>query len=85
MRQNRAGMEVRRIGDEIANREAALNAIKDDLNNLMIGLPNLPHDSAPIGSDESANQEIKRWGTPRVLISSLVTTSIWDVARDIGY
>ena len=58
-------LEVRRIGDEIAESEAALNAIKEELNNLMIGLPNLPHDSVPIGSDESANQEVKRWGTPR--------------------
>ncbi len=58
--------QVRRIGDKIAEREAALNAIKDDLNNLMIGLPNLPDDSVPVGWDESANQEITRWGTPRV-------------------
>lgn len=58
--------EVRSIGEEIAVREAALNAIKDDLNNLMIGLPNLPHDSVPAGLDESANQEVTRWGTPRV-------------------
>ena len=58
--------QVRRIGEEIAEREAALNAIKADLNNLMIGLPNLPHESVPVGSDESANQEVTRWGTPRV-------------------
>lgn len=59
-------LEVRRIGEEIAEREAELNAIKDDLNNLMVGLPNLPHDSVPAGLDESANEEIKRWGAPRV-------------------
>jgi seryl-tRNA synthetase len=59
-------LEVRRIGEEIAEREAALNAIKDDLNNLMIGIPNLPHDSAPVGLDESANQEVRRWGATRV-------------------
>jgi seryl-tRNA synthetase len=58
--------EVRRIGEEIAERETALNVIKDDLNNLMIGIPNLPHDSVPVGLDESANQEVKRWGTPSV-------------------
>ncbi len=58
--------EVRRIGEEIAERETALNAIKNVLNDLMIGLPNLPHDSVPVGQDESANQEITRWGTPRV-------------------
>ena len=58
--------EVRRIGEEIAERETSLNAIKDDLNDLMVGLPNLPHDSVPVGEDESANQEVTRWGTPRV-------------------
>ena len=58
--------EVRRIGEEIADGEAALNGIKDELNNLMAGLPNLPHDSVPVGQDESHNQEIKRWGTPGV-------------------
>ncbi|HTF38583.1 MAG TPA: serine--tRNA ligase [Blastocatellia bacterium] len=58
--------EVRRIGEEIAERETALNAIKNVLNDLMIGLPNLPHDSVPVGQDESANQEITRWGTPRI-------------------
>jgi len=58
--------EVRRIGEEIAERETALNAIKNVLNDLMIGLPNLPHDSVPVGQDESANQEITRWGRPRV-------------------
>ena len=59
-------LNVRRIGDEIAKGETALNAIKDNLNDLMSGLPNLPHDSVPVGADESANQEVARWGTPRV-------------------
>ncbi len=57
---------VRKIGEEIAEREAALDPIKDELNNLMIGMPNVPHDSVPVGPDESANQEVLRWGTPRV-------------------
>jgi seryl-tRNA synthetase len=58
--------EVRRIGDEITEREGALNEIKDNLNNLMAGLPNLPHDSVPAGLNEAANQEVKRWGVPGV-------------------
>jgi seryl-tRNA synthetase len=58
--------EVRRIGDEITEREVALNDIKENLNNLMAGLPNLPHDSVPAGLNETANQEVKRWGVPGV-------------------
>lgn len=56
--------QVRQIGDEIAERETALNAIKEELNSILVGLPNLPHESVPVGRDESANEEIKRWGTP---------------------
>ena len=55
---------VREVGDQIAATEAELAKIEDGLNELMTGLPNLPHESAPVGADESANQEIKRWGTP---------------------
>jgi seryl-tRNA synthetase len=55
---------VREIGDQIAATEAELSTFEEDLNNLLVGIPNLPHDSVPVGADESANQEIKRWGTP---------------------
>ncbi|NOT55503.1 MAG: serine--tRNA ligase, partial [Deltaproteobacteria bacterium] len=34
------------------------------LHTLLATLPNLPHESIPVGSDESANQEVKRWGEP---------------------
>src|SRR6266571_2388705 len=57
---------VRELGDQIAAIETELSAIERDLNDLMVSLPNLPHQSAPVGPDESANQEIKRWGTPPV-------------------
>jgi len=57
---------VRELGDRIAAIEAELIAVETDLTNLMVTLPNLPHESVPVGSDETANQEIKRWGTPPV-------------------
>lgn len=55
---------VRDLGDKIAAAEAELNAIESDLNNLLVTLPNLPGDSVPVGKDEIANQEVKRWGEP---------------------
>jgi seryl-tRNA synthetase len=55
---------VREIGDQIAAIEAELSATEEQLNYLLVTVPNLPHDSVPVGADESANQEIKRWGTP---------------------
>jgi len=56
--------EVRDIGDQINAAEAELGAVENDLNNLLATIPNLPDDSVPVGRDESANQETKRWGTP---------------------
>ncbi|HXG91913.1 MAG TPA: serine--tRNA ligase [Blastocatellia bacterium] len=55
---------VRDIGDQISATESELKEVESDLNDLMVTLPNLPHESVPVGADESANQEIKRWGTP---------------------
>ena len=32
---------------------------------MLMGVPNLPHDSVPVGADENANTEVRQWGTPR--------------------
>ena len=56
---------VREVGDQISATEAELQAVEDELSELMTGLPNLPHESVPVGADESANLEVRRWGTPR--------------------
>ena len=32
---------------------------------MLMGVPNLPHDSVPVGADENANAEVRKWGTPR--------------------
>jgi seryl-tRNA synthetase len=55
---------VREIGDRIASVEAELGGIENDLNNLMVTVPNLPDDSVPVGADEAANELVKQWGAP---------------------
>jgi seryl-tRNA synthetase len=55
---------VREIGDKIAAIERELGRVEEDLNQILVTLPNLAHESVPVGGDESANQEVKRWGTP---------------------
>ncbi len=57
---------VRELGDRIAGVEAELRAVETDLNSLLMAVPNVPHDTVPLGRDESANEEIRRWGTPPV-------------------
>ncbi len=49
--------------------QAQLETLRDEsevaMHDLLAGLPNIPADGVPIGEDESANVEIRRWGTPR--------------------
>jgi seryl-tRNA synthetase len=53
--------EVARIGSALADGAALLDRIQADLHTMLMGLPNLPHDSVPVGADEQANVELRRW------------------------
>lgn len=57
--------EVAGFGDELKTSEARLDEIKAAIDVIAAGLPNLPHESVPLGSDETQNVEQHRWGTPR--------------------
>jgi seryl-tRNA synthetase len=57
--------EVAGLGDELKAAEAQLSEIQASMQALMLNVPNLPHDSVPVGQDESQNVEARRWGTPR--------------------
>ena len=57
--------EVGAIGDSLKAGEVQLNAILARLNELLWSLPNLAHESVPVGDSEDANLEVRRVGTPR--------------------
>jgi len=56
--------EVAGLGDELKANEAALAALQGRLNDFLMRIPNLPHESVPVGKDETENVEVRRWGTP---------------------
>lgn len=55
---------VETMGSDLANGKAELDVIQTDLDAILLGLPNLPDASVPVGADEDGNVEIRRWGTP---------------------
>lgn len=57
--------EVAGLGDELKAAEAQLNEVQASMLALMQNVPNLPHESVPVGHDETQNVEVRRWGTPR--------------------
>ena len=57
--------EVGGIGGELKSSAERLDAIQAELSALLMAVPNLPMDDVPVGPDETANVEVRRWGTPK--------------------
>jgi seryl-tRNA synthetase len=54
-----------KLKNDSAAADAALADVQVQLDDLVQGIPNLPHESVPAGSDENANVEVRAWGTPK--------------------
>jgi len=57
--------QVADIGNRLKSAEEEFAKIEAELDAIQLGMPNLLHDSVPEGRDETANQEVRRWGEPR--------------------
>ena len=57
--------EVADLGEQLKQAEARLEQLQGELGDILLDVPNLPHESAPLGRDESDNVEVRRWGKPR--------------------
>ncbi|MDE2971608.1 MAG: serine--tRNA ligase [Acidobacteriota bacterium] len=57
--------ELARAPDEVSEKEERMRAAEQELEESLLELPNLAHESVPVGFDEAANQEIRRAGSPR--------------------
>jgi seryl-tRNA synthetase len=73
---------TRRLGDEIKQLDERLGALEDDLRNLELYFPNVPHPSVPVGADDSANRVERQWGEkPRF---AFTPKSHWDIGEALG-
>jgi seryl-tRNA synthetase len=57
--------EVKNLGDKLDAAKAKLSDIQAELDDILMGVPNIPHDSVPEGESEDDNVEVRQWGTPR--------------------
>src|SRR3970040_2453404 len=57
--------EVASFGEELKVSQVRLEAIQAEIEQIALGIPNLPHESVPIGADESGNVAQHRGGSPR--------------------
>ncbi|MBT5624401.1 MAG: serine--tRNA ligase [Proteobacteria bacterium] len=59
--------ETAGIGARLVTVDEALSVVQTELDGLLKGIPNIPHDSVPSGNSEDDNIEIRRWGNPAEL------------------
>ena len=57
--------QVASLKAELESSAARLEQIQPEMQSLLLAVPNLPHESVPVGADEHANSEVRQWGTPR--------------------
>jgi seryl-tRNA synthetase len=57
--------DVEHLGEQMKTAEAAFAEVDAKITELLLAIPNIPHDSVPAGKGEEDNVEVSRWGTPR--------------------
>ena len=56
--------EVEGLGEQLKSREDELAIVQAELNDILLGIPNIPHTTVPEGKGEEDNQELRTWGKP---------------------
>jgi seryl-tRNA synthetase len=73
---------VRAIGEQIAELDERVKATENRFRELLTGVPNLPHESVPVGQSEAQNVEVHRWGQPRQF--DFEPKPHWDLGPQLG-
>lgn len=75
-------IEMREVGDRIKEIDDEIRELEVQIDELMAAIPNLPHESVPVGASEEDNVEIRRIGTPTEL--GFEPKAHWELAQDLG-
>ena len=74
--------EMRVIGDRIRDIDSTLAEIEEKMNDMLLSIPNRPHESVPVGKDENDNPVVRRWGEPKSF--AFEPKAHWDIGEAAG-
>jgi len=74
--------QVRELGTHISGLDEQIKMLDDQFRDLLAGIPNLPHDSVPIGRTADDNVEVRRCGEPRQF--DFAPKAHWDLGPELG-
>jgi seryl-tRNA synthetase len=72
---------MRTMGDRIAALDEKVKALDDSFRDLLAGIPNIPHESVPVGRSAEDNVEVRRWGQPRQF--DFEPKAHWDLGPEL--
>ncbi len=72
----------RRLGEQVKHVEDIVDGLNSELQKVLGGVPNIPHESVPVGKDASENVEVRRWGTPPEF--DFEPKAHWDLGPSLG-
>src|SRR5699024_6564592 len=73
--------EMREVGEKISTLDEQLKNIEEDLNHVMFSIPNIPHESVPVGEDAEDNVVARKWGDLPEF--SFTIQPHWDLAENL--
>jgi seryl-tRNA synthetase len=73
--------ETRYVSQKIKELDDELSKYEGEMEDLLLRIPNVPHESVPLGKDESDNIEVRRWGTPKTF--SFEEKAHWDIGTSL--
>ena len=71
--------EMKAVAEKIKSLDDRLRAVEEETRALILTIPNIPHESVPVGRDETENIEIRKWGVPRQF--DFKPLNHWDIAE----
>ncbi|MEN6559988.1 MAG: serine--tRNA ligase [Acidobacteriota bacterium] len=74
--------EMRKVGDEIGALEDKLKGFDEELKATLLNIPNIPHDSVPVGQSAEDNREVRRWGSRPEF--AFKPQAHWDIGENLG-
>jgi len=74
--------DAKSLSETIKNQETYLSEYEEKIRNSLLVIPNIPHESVPVGKDETENVVVRTWGEPKAL--DFPALNHWDIAEILG-
>lgn len=73
--------KMKKLSDQVSELNSELSKYEKEQRDILLSIPNIPHESVPVGKDDSENVEIRKWGEPRNF--DFDARPHWDIGKDL--